>query len=379
MFLNLYINRYLGDMLPIMPLVGLLLHDRGFSLGDISLFFLFMAVTVLLFEIPFGVLADKTNTRLVIILSRLAKLVAFIFLLIAYTKFSITLAAVCWGMASALDSGAIQSYTYSLTYAKKGALNFQAVYGRLFTSSLLGLLTAGLIASQVERLGFDYIQYIGIFALLLCLVSAMLLPKVKEVENDDVSKQKINIKTFATHPALLTALLIGIFAGGVKGSLDEYTALLLAAKGLSYGFIGYILFGLEIMKTLGGSVASKFKIEIRGQLNVLLLVGLAFIGVFYGNYLITISLLILVLFFDSILWVNNDVLIQENAPDSYRSTIASVKNFGIELLAAVCFLAAWVFPDIDWDVGYLYIIGGSVLVLVSLVLNIRSWGVKDLE
>jgi len=372
MFLNLYINRYLGDMVPIVPLVGLLLHDRGFSLGDISLFFLFMAVTVLLFEIPFGVLADKTNTRLVIILSRFAKLVAFIFLLIAYTKFSILLAAVCWGVASALDSGAIQSYTYALTSVKKETSYFQVVYGRLFTSSLLGLLTAGLIATQVARLGFDYIQYIGIFALLLCLVSAMLLPKVKEVENDDVSKQKINIKTFATHPALLTALLIGIFAGGVKGSLDEYTALLLAAKGLSYGFIGYILFGLEIMKTLSGSVASKFKIEIRGQLNVLLLVGFAFIGVFYGNYLITILLFILVLFFDSILWVNNDVLIQENTPDSYRSTIASVKNFGIELLAAACFLIAWLYSDTSWDVGYLYIAGGSVLVLVSLVLSIRS-------
>jgi MFS family permease len=375
MLLNLYINRYFGDLVPIVPLVGLLLHERGFSLGDISLFFLCMSVTVLLFEIPFGVLADKTNPRLVIILSRFAKLTAFIFLLFSHSSFFVLLSAVCWGIASALDSGAIQAYTYALTYSEKSAQSFQVVYGRLFTSSLLGLLTAGLIAAQVEILGFDTIQYVGIFALTVCVLSSMFLPKVKEVENSDAPPQKIKVKILISKPVLLVALLVGIFAGGVKGSLDEYTALLLSAKGLSYGLVGYVLFGLEIMKTLGATVASKFKIGLRIQVGVLLFLGLSFVGVFYGNYIVTILLLIFVLFFDSILWVHNDVLIQMNAPDAQRSTVASVKNFGIEFLATLSFLMAWLYSGVHWSPEHLYRIGGVVLVLVSILAFLYERGV----
>lgn len=370
MFINLYLNRFLGDMVPIMPLISLLLHDRGFSLGLISLFLFCTSATVLLFEIPFGVLADRKNPRFVLILSRLAKLASFSFLLFSFNVTALLLTAVFLGMASALDSGAIQSYTYQLTHIKNGDY-FHKVYSRTFTSSLIGLLLAGVLAAQVGIIGFDYLQYIGICSLVLCLVSAILLPKISPSNTDTTeAPNKSNIFTFFKLKTVVAIVLcIGIFSGGIKGALDEYTALLLDDKGLMYGTVGYILLGLEIARTFGASVSSKFRIGVGGQITILAAVGLLFISICFGNYIIAVSSLFVVLFLDSILWVNNDVLIQEYTSNKNRSTLASIKNFGTEIVAGTIFGTVWLFGS-TWGISQLYLYAGLILLFVSLVIFI---------
>jgi MFS family permease len=368
---NLYLNRFLGDLIPIMPILGLLFLDRSFSLSTISLFFLCLAVTVLLVEIPAGVLADTKNARLVIIISRLFKLLAFVLLLFAMSIPLLCLTAVLWGIASALDSGAMQSYTFQLVRQKKLSEKFEHIYGYTFTSSLLGLLTAGLIASQIGWLGFATIQYVGIFALTLCVLSAFTLPYIKETiieAKKETQALSITLKSLLKLPLILIILLsVGVLAGGVKGALDEYTTILLSDKQLTVGIIGYIIFGLEILKTTGAMVAARFKLNISRQIIILILLGFAFLVASIGNYLVVIFALVVILFIDAILWVHNDTAIQRHASDDNRATVASIKNFGTEAIAGSVFLITWLFGS-KWEVDYLYFAGGILLIIMSFLL-----------
>ncbi len=369
---NLYINRFLGDFIPIVPLIGVFLLANDFSLSDASLFFLCLSVTVIIFEVPSGMLADRIDTRHVLVISRIAKLLAFVSLLFAHTLPLLCLSGVLWGIASAFDSGALQSYTYRLVRDLGFEHTFDTIYSRLFTASLVGLLIAGLVATQIDYLGFVTLHYIGIAALFLCVMSTVLLPKVshgvtKNTDTDAASTSRISA-LFHLHKLLLILLAIGIFSGGIKGSLDEYTGILLENKGLSYSMVGYALFVLELIKTTGASVADRIRLTTTiSQTYTLCILGIAFITISYGNIAVTGIALIIVLLIDAILWVHNDSLIQKKLTDKNRATVASVKNFGTEILAAGVFLTCWLFSSyINTESLYLY--GGALLILVSVIL-----------
>lgn len=372
-YLNIYLNRFLGDMVPVMPILGLLLLDRGFTLSTISLFFLCLAVTIIVVEIPAGFLADLKNPRLVVITSRFFKLLAFATLFVAFDVNTICLVAVLWGLSSALDSGAMQSYLFQLARQKGDEEQFESVYGNTFTASLMGLLVAGLFASQIAALGFTSLQFVGIGALAFCMVSVLFFPRlnkvidVKERTGEVITHKNSIWSLLRFEPILLILLAVGIFAGGIKGSLDEYTTLLLTNKELTFGAIGYIVFCLEVLKTGGAAVAARFKLSIRTQLLVLGILGLAFLAAAMGNYIVAIIALVLVIFIDAILWVHNDTAIQRQASDENRATVASVKNFGTEVLAAGMFFITWIFGEY-LDTSFLYMIGGSILLLVSILL-----------
>lgn len=377
LFLNIYLNRFLGDLIPIMPLLGLLFLDRGFSLSTISLFFLCLSVTVIVVEIPAGVIADIKNPRLVVISSRFFKLLAFVTLYYSADIYALCLTAILWGLSSALDSGAMQSYLFQLVRQRGQENQFENIYGKTFTASLLGLLCAGLIASQISLLGFVALQFIGIGALIFCLVSAFYFPSLEAVTSDEVmSKERPSFKSslrtlLRLDSALIVLLCIGIFSGGIKGSLDEYTTLLLADKELTIGVIGYIVFVFEVLRTGGAAVAAKFNVTIRSQILILGILGLAFFAAAVGNYVVAIFALIVVIFIDAILWVHNDSAIQRQASEENRATVASLKNFGIEVIAAVVFLIMWIFGNL-LDIKILYMFSSFALLIVSTSLYIKN-------
>jgi Major Facilitator Superfamily len=369
--LNLYVNRFLGDFIPVAPLLGILLLNKNFDLSDISLFFLFLSLTVMVMEIPAGIFADSKSTKLVIVFSRVFKLLAFSTLLFVDSIFFLCLTAVLWGLASALDSGAIQAYTFQLTRALDLEDRFESVYSRTFTAALLGLLFAGLVASQINLLGLIFVQYIGIASLLLCVLSALLFTKFEhppKIESTTMTRSMFSSITLSNlSPILLMLLCVGMLAGGLKGSLDEYTTLLLNDKHLSISLIGYIMFGLELLKTTGAIVAEKFKVNSKRQIYILFMLGSAFLLSAIGGQVMVVISLVFILFTDAILWVHNDTAIQRLALDSNRATLASFKSFGTELISGSVFVIVWLFGS-GFDVSLVYFICGAITMICSFLL-----------
>lgn len=372
---NLYLNRFLGDFVPVMPIIGLLLLSKNLTLSEISLFLFVFSLSVLVFELPGGILADRASLRSVIIFSRLCKLLAFTILLFSTSLLYILVAAFVWGLASAMDSGASQAYSYKLIQRLNMENEFEKKYSNLFLASLSGLLISALIATQVEIIRFDALQYIGIISLILCLISSIYLPTLSK--NDSI-KTSVGLTTVLKNitPILLVVLSIGILAGGIKGSLDEYTTLLLENKDVSYTLIGYAVFAFEVLKSLGAAISSRFKITIRKQIFLLLLLGTAFTAISTSTIEVIVLLLILTIFFDAILWVHNDVAIQRLATDQNRATLASVKNFGTEVVALTIFLFAWTSGE-NSEVTSIYYVGGITLILLSVIIFFSYHNTKD--
>ncbi len=360
----IFLQRFSGDCIPVLPLIGLLLYSYGLSLGDVSLFFLILALSVVVSEIPTGYLTDRTSAKLVLVLSRLFKLGAFVLLFFMPNPIGAYLAAALWGISTAADSGAFQSYLYRLNNNGREGL-YEKVYSQSLTASLVGLLVGAGIASQVAILGFDGLQLIGIVILVVSLGATIVLPQIAPAPTEArVSKTAgKQLDALWQLPTLLILLLgIGALAGGIKGSLDEYTAIMLADKTEFIALVGYFIFALEVIKTTGALIAGRLKISQSTQAIILLGLGVAFILIANANIWLAFVLLVLVLLFDAMLWVHNDASIQHLATDRNRATLASYKNFGTEIIGGILFATVWLLGD-NLSISLLYQASGAILVL----------------
>ena len=281
-FFAVYLNRFSGEVLPIVPFLPVFYAESGLGLAEVSLVFFVLSISVVLFELPSGVFADRFSVRKVLIIGRAIRLAAFLILFLFNNLWGFILAAVFWGLAIALDSGAFQSYLYRLVREKSSSNNFDKVLSRSFSASLFGLLLASIIATQVSWLSFASLQIVGLMFLVISFISTLFLPKIELAENLETEgnyfwkelKQGFNF--VLTTPWLLYLLLVGVLAGAVKGSLDEYTSLLLVEQNLSLAFVGYVLFGLEVLKTSGAFLAQWFKVRERNQALMLIIFGSCF-------------------------------------------------------------------------------------------------------
>ena len=377
--LTIYINRFLGDFLPIVPFIGVLLASQGLSLSSVSLVFLALAVSVMVFELPAGILADRISLKLVLVLSRIFKFLAFGVMLIEPSFYGFILGAVIWGLASSLDSGTFQSYVYCFTRETRGIEYFEKVYGRSMTASMVALLASAGISSQITYLGFEGLQIIGLLSLALCIVSTLLLkPVVKQNTADVLNENEGFFKTFIDawlyikhRPVLLIVIVVGVLAGAIKGSLDEYTSLLLIDAGVTIAFAGYVLFGLELLKTSSGLFAPYIKLNPFQQILILSLLGAIFITIgWILSPLIACVGLAFIIMLDAALWIHNDAHIQNTASDTNRSTVSSFKNLLIESTSALLFGAVWVagdfiaISDLYWSLGTFLVISGIVLGII---------------
>ena len=363
--MKIYIQRFLGDAMPLIPLSGLYFLHLGFSLTQISALFLQYAIWTAILEVPTGYLADRTSHRSAMITAKILKLIAFIPWVFFPSYLWISVGFFVWSLASALDSGAFQSYLADLVEENE----FQKVYGRSLTVSLVAFTLGALSYSLVPIVGFYTLGLIGLGMLAGSVVVSLALPRVTEQHKEEQSevREKLSFSKILTpsFAMVLSLVLIGAFAGGIKGTLDEYSGLLLSSTNTLALGIGLSLGLLEIVKAFGTGLAHHVSLGVSKQKYVLLL--LAFVFIVVGKlplYLIVI-LLMLVLVIDGVLWVHNDSAIQKYAPKHLRATITSLKSLCGETVATL-FLGAVTLMSIG-KVEYIYMVGGFILVLGFVV------------
>jgi hypothetical protein len=218
------------------------------------------------------------------------------------------------------------------------------------------------------------LQLIGLVFLGLSVLSVLVYPKIQRNTKSNEQVSIFNLKKQIIKPLryildskiLFILLIIGIFSGSIKGSLDEYVPILLLEKGILISLIGYALFGLEVVKSFGGFITQWIPQKQSLQKIILLCMGVGFIMISISSLWITLVIFALILLMDSVLWIQNDISIQHQSNDSNRATISSVKNFFTEFISACIFLLAWIFGGSLLVTSY-FLIGGLILVVVGIV------------
>lgn len=356
----LNLHRFFGDLTPIVPYAPLFFVQRGLSLAQVSFLFLVWSVSVAIFELPTGILADYVPRRTSLIISKLAKLSCFIIWLFSPTFYGFLIGFIFWGLGSAIDSGAFQAYVY------ENSESFPTIYGSAIGWGFFGLFFSGLVGSLFFKQGFHMLTLLSIASLTLSAFFVLLIPEKKlSVESNAISWKFPPLRPFLTNRNLVILLLIGIVAGGIKGSLEEYNSLLLQAKNIPLVAVGFILASLELWKSAGSWLAGKIAVSDIGQMGFLLAIGLMLMGIGIFPGIVALVFFALLTLSDAVLWVHNDHSIQSHAIRSNRATLASVKNLGTQFISILIFGGIALLGD-GFSIETIYFWGGVVLFVMGI-------------
>jgi hypothetical protein len=371
------LSRFSGDFIPIAPYAAVYFSKQGITIPQISLLFLIWTLTIILLEIPTGILADRIDRKTVLVFSRLSKLSCFVMWLISPTFAGFLIGFIFWGLASALDSGAFQAFVYENLKSTNQDEKFAKVYGESTAWGFAALFLSALIATVLINWGFTILIFTAIISLFISFAALLLIPTISSPRtSQDIVEPAKNlilngISFIWTRKFLVRLMIIGIIAGGIKGALEEYNSLFLESKGMALAAIGIGIASLEVMKPLGAVLAGYSKTVQKRQAYLLGIIGALIVLSALVPWYFTVIILSVMTLVDAILWVANDTAIQEVASNDNRATLASLKSFGIELTALCAFGLSSILSRTA-TLSYIYIFGGIILITTGLIFAYTS-------
>lgn len=228
----------------LVPVLVLLLVDRGFSLGDVGLVFAVQGIVVFCLELPTGGLSDTIGRRPVLIAATAVDAVALALLLVAESLPLLVLLGFLFGIYRALESGPLDSWYVDSANALapdgdvglEGALSAAGVVTSLALAA--GALGAGALVA-LDPLPLGPLVVPVAVALALRLVDLAALSALLE-ETRDVRPPA------STRVGGIGRGVVGAMSGGARAISASSVLVALVAVELFWGF------GLNTMETLSG-------------------------------------------------------------------------------------------------------------------------------
>lgn len=312
---------FFNDFILIYPFYSLLFQEHGISPSIYSVYMIIWVISVLVFELPSGYLADIFSRKKLVVFSLLLKASGYLVWLLFPTTIGFAIGFILWGMKGAFASGAEEAWIYDLLKSEGKESEFDHWYGKGQTFAKIGDFSALLIAGFTIRFGYDLLLIASSLSLVVGFIVSYQIPEVKHIEEEQ--SLKLDFKPLK-NKRVVYVLTLSIIAT-LAGVFDEYWGLLLRefdATKDQIAFLILVIIGIEtILKLL-------FAHHVKKELIVpLLIVGSIFMAI------PTASLTIFVIFAGlanglyklTQVWI--DAVFQQSFASNLRATITSVKNF----------------------------------------------------
>lgn len=130
----------------------LFMQSRGFTLGQIGLFYGLYSLTVALLEVPSGTLADGWGRRQSVLLSVVFLIAAQLALLWAFSPTLLFAWAILYGAGRALVSGALEAWFVDRVREVAPGTDLQPLFARAGTAELLALTLGTLAGGALPEL-----------------------------------------------------------------------------------------------------------------------------------------------------------------------------------------------------------------------------------
>jgi MFS family permease len=229
---KLYAIRFMQNLVPAYVIERLFWEQRGMTIQMVVFTEIIYAVTIILLEIPTGIIADKWNRKNMLVLSALLGCCEFLILVFATEFWHFALVVFLAGVARSVSSGSENALLYDTLRGQEQS--FEKYLGRLnacdFISAIIAALCGSFLAS---RYGFELNYWISFAsALVALLVSFWLIEPAIKSDNDDESipiKEyiKSSLLFFKNNQAVFLVILTGMVTGAAINFIYEFWQLYL--------------------------------------------------------------------------------------------------------------------------------------------------------
>ncbi|MFN8673109.1 MAG: MFS transporter [Candidatus Sericytochromatia bacterium] len=316
--------------------------ERGLSIQEMVYLEIVYATSIIIFEIPTGILADIWSRKRVMILSSFCFILYFYGLSISFSFIGFALSVVCAAFSGALSSGTLNAIYYDSLKENNKELEFEKV---LATSELYASISASigaLVGSWVAtRYNYTYTSYLSIITVFIAFLITFTLiePKRSYAQDEDNEiENNSNIKTsykeildfFKNDKILYHIILVSILMVATIGYIDEYWQIYFEKVNFPIILFGIYSIFREFFSAISRFLAYKIKekISITNIFSISLFFSALFIIItgFMANK-IGIIFMTLVFIFSGMIDILSLGYIHHKVESKYRATIESVFNF----------------------------------------------------
>lgn len=264
----------LSKVLLFIPVFVVFFQSKGLSFGEISLLKTITFISIIIMEIPGGVIGDRYGYKSSVIIG-LILLSISCFLNTIGVSFSIFfIAAILWGIGSALISGSDIAWFYSYLKSIRQEENYSKIWGDFTFYNQLVTAICMVISSFLFKLN-ENIPYIfnGII-FFVSIFMAFLIKKESMIrEKKEHGLFKLNIKNaFSTNLVIIICCSI-LFSALIVFVFDTYQVRL-SNDHFPISFNGTLYALFVIITGLGAKAAYKFENKNKQNVNTLIILGI---------------------------------------------------------------------------------------------------------
>lgn len=348
--------------------------DIGFSLTQIGFLLAVVPLTMLLFEIPTGAIADLYGRKFSVLLGYFLEAGLIFSLMFSTSYYYILSVLALLGIAMTLSSGSKEAWVVDLINHKKG--NFVNDFF-IKEHSILGvaLIISGIVgAFFVKQFGVSIIFPISGFSLLVSIVILSFAQehhvkrkiKIKQSIKELSKQTKISISYIKNHPVLFYLLLGGMFftLGEVFTQGLSWIPLLQELNFQDHWF-GYMWSGMWAITAIA-PLFSKKLVKKTGELNFIIWttsIGMVILLLIYFaiNWIMVLVIMFSAAFLYEIHIPASRSYFHKFTPRKLRATIGSVESMLFALVGIIALPLAGYLVDV---IGPRYVIMLSSIVAI---------------
>lgn len=194
----LFLNSYVSGLL--VPILSLLMIDKGATLSSISVIMGIYALTVAVFELPSGVMADLMGRKKTFCLSLIMSLIFSVIVLFGHGFLILCIGVLTYGLSRAISSGTFEALFIDSYIDNFGKDSLHNIITRLNVLDALGLSAGALTGGFFPEISKNYCTSIGTYDLNIIakifftsIVLVLVLAFVAETTADE-RKSRISLK-----------------------------------------------------------------------------------------------------------------------------------------------------------------------------------------
>ncbi len=340
-----YSLQFFFDLIPIYPVYAVMMAEGGITPIELSLLFIIWSGSVVVLEVPLGVLGDRMPRKQLVLVSCVLKSISFSIWLTIPNFFGFMVGFICWGVGDTIMSGTIQALLYDGLSKNDEQMRFTRIYSRGSAIGETGVALALLLGGVISQwLGYSAALMLSIASpLVAALLAWQLLPNL---EVHETARRESYIRTLQSgwkHAIgrRLILYIIVLFAGvGTFYSVfEEYVGPFLREREFSLVMIGIVTAGYQGCRAAGMWMAGRLpEFQLR-HMNFLYLAGavcliLMPIG---GDIAMVVMLSMFVISF-AVVEIILETRLQHAIESHARATVTSVVNTAREIVGILYYL-----------------------------------------
>lgn len=375
----LFAFRFFSSLIPAYVIERLFWEERGMTIQMVVYAEIIYALTIVLLEVPTGMMADRWGRKRMMVASALLGCSEFVILLFATEFWHFAVVVFLAGIGRSASSGSENALLYDTLQLQGKASSFEKQLGRLNACDLAAAILAALSGSWLAaRFDLELNYWLSFGSALIALMLSMLLvePKAAEGGEGAAAGDKIPFKRYVTeslrffrqNPDVRLVVLSGMVTGTAMVYLYEFWQLYANRLEVPVVFFGALSTAIMLLQ-LPGSLLAHALAERIGRRTLLIGITAVFvIGFAYAAIsrdVAGMAAMLVVCLFSGVMEPVVSGYLHHRTGSATRATIDSFQSLGANLVSMLAGLGFGLFSaryDVFGGYGFIALLCGIFLV-----------------